>query len=268
VATIEGLELPQDLVWGGAPDAPDGRWLEPGEWRDLSPALAIDLRVEHLLYGVAPDRLTVRVGADQVQRFIPGVLGTDADTGELLWSDVTSRLSFRGPLRVGQRVLIGFSQFDIDRDGTTTSYWSLARNNILGTDTDRRIYVYSRVGDCNYNLSPLDLDQVTVEDALAVAQQCSPAQLERGRKVGEAIRALDETYVSATVAALGSFADVMPRLIPTPVPEQNEVVGWGVYVDPVTGDETKVTEQRFDRATDQSTIIQLAPVLGRSAPTP
>jgi hypothetical protein len=258
VAVIEGLEHLDEPGWGFPPDAPDGRLLSSEECRPSTRAFEIDIRVEHTWFGQPPETVRVRVGSGQMDYFIPHPSSVDPETGELSWFPAPRESRpHQGPLRIGQRIVLGISRVEVEHEGETTEYWSLMGNTILGTDEDERIYVYQRREDCDFNLTPARLDRVTVSEALELIQDCSDELLQSGRELGERVREVWGTPRNA-VAALCSF--VGPRAEDladsTPASDPN-VVGWGIHIDPVTGLEAKLTEQRIDVNTGESTLIRL-----------
>jgi len=146
LAEVAGLRL----VTGGAVGA-DGR----GGWRAYpdcaypNPALAIDLRVESVLAGSAPEVVTLMVGAEQVAHFKP--LPLRADDGAIVWAGTDDPST--GPLRAGARVVVATHRM--------ADVWSLKGDVILGVDAEGVVHLPRRTGDC-LNTLPQEIDGSSV----------------------------------------------------------------------------------------------------------
>ena len=150
-----------DLVVEGAV-ADDGRdgWRVFPECRSANPALVIGLSVDRVLSGEAPDRIALVVGAEQVSRFNP--LPLRASDDGLVWTRSSDPLT--GPLTVGAHMVVPAHRLD--------NSWSLKGDVLLGVDSEGRVHLPQRTGDC-LNTLPPEIGGLAVNDLGGLLSQCS-----------------------------------------------------------------------------------------------
>jgi hypothetical protein len=146
--------------------AGDGTWRVVDNCSFANPAFSIGLHVERVLSGEEAENVVLSVGRNQVQRFAP--LPTTGDDGDSVeW--IRSAPPNRGPLRVGQRVVVAMHRIP--------QGWSLKGDTILGIDSNGTVHAPGRLADC-LSTEPTDLDGLSV-DAVAAKLACSPDPVER-----------------------------------------------------------------------------------------
>lgn len=142
-------------------------WQVVEDCPSVNPALVVGLDVERVLRGTAPERVALRVGAQHLGQFSPFPYEED---GAVIWS--TTHLPGRGPLFVGQRIIV-----PITRAGDA---WSLAGNVFIGLDGDT-LDVRPGVGDC-LALAPVGLHGVALDVAAGQFAAC-PTTTEEGAEL-------------------------------------------------------------------------------------
>jgi len=152
---------------------PEGEWEEVHDCVFANPALSIGLQVDRTLSGTLHGDVTVMIGRNQVQRFNP--LPVSGDSGSVEW--IPTHLSNRGPLWVGQRIMLGLHRIE--------QGWSLMGDTILGIDSQGTVFAPERTADC-LSTDPIDVHGLSI-DAVAELMACSldPVAVEERRAARE-----------------------------------------------------------------------------------
>jgi len=165
VARITGLDVVEHPAIGRSAD---GSPIEMPDCKLINPALAIAMRVEHAMSGAVEGDITLRVGAHQLRFFEPPP--HRGEDGSAQWTP--THLAGRGPLRVGQRVVVGMHVF--------SGGWSLMGDTILGVGSDGRVHVPERKGDC-LSTDPIGVDGFLLS-AVASKMGCKPNSVDAAER--------------------------------------------------------------------------------------